>query len=616
MQFTHKPNEYIETLNEYRVLEQTEFKPTDSKEKIISCLKEISSKKRIIAEKLNAIINEYIVPFEEGREKIDAESVKTLEAFSQSLLVPGTTFSMDAAITLRLSRLLYSYYHDIRDLEKTVFYISLGNLHEVILEMGQSEFDFMSFPKLCEEYLEIFGELSPVSQAQLLNAYAFRCQTNTEEGYNILIDLYPETEKKMRKCIDMMQDKAVGENALFVLNSNFANVFNEMCKRNAYRVRQGKASKYNIDREKFRYLLEQPLKEAEERYGNTGQDRTNILQVKVVSELTFFNLGLISFDELLAKFDEVVSLGKEMEIAFEAELITGYNYLETLYFFSPYSFEETMSLAKKKISAIMPRILEIKKQRDFRYAHYVLAFVSCSNYFCDFAEFYENALALTVYADKALYVHTEMVKEISHLLLEKMLTESPEYVKGVCGHDLDYILGHKAEMLELMDQCAMCHDIGKHFLIDIVSNSSRKLTDDEFAVIKLHPKNFETVYARDFSESQRQKCVRDCAMLHHRWHNGQGGYPNLPHTENRPFIDIIAIADSLDAATDFIGRPYGADKTIDDLVGEFIEMGGSRYSKEVAELLCKPEVKAEVSRIITERREEVNYRIYAFNSIG
>ena len=202
------------------------------------------------------------------------------------------------------------------------------------------------------------------------------------------------------------------------------------------------------------------------------------------------------------------------------------------------------------------------------------------------------------------------------MLLEKILAEKPEYVNGICGHDMDYILGHKEEMLELMDQCAMCHDIGKHFLIEIVSNSSRKLTDDEFSVIKLHPRNFETVYARDFSESRRQKCVRDCAMLHHRWHNGQGGYPDLPHTENRPYVDIIAIADSLDAATDFIGRPYGAGKTIDDLSKEFIEMGGTRYSKEVAEFLCEPEVKAAVAEIITGRREEVNYRIYAFNSIN
>ena len=116
-------------------------------------------------------------------------------------------------------------------------------------------------------------------------------------------------------------------------------------------------------------------------------------------------------------------------------------------------------------------------------------------------------------------------------------------------------------------------------------------------------------------ETEELKCIRDCALLHHRWHNGQGGYPDIPTTKNMPFADILAIADSLDAATDSIGRPYGIGKTLDDLIGEFLEMGGTRYSREVAEVLAKPDVRDAVNEIITKRREEVNYRIYAFNEI-
>ena len=80
-------------------------------------------------------------------------------------------------------------------------------------------------------------------------------------------------------------------------------------------------------------------------------------------------------------------------------------------------------------------------------------------------------------------------------------------------------------------------------------------------------------------------------------------------------MDILSIADSLDAATDYIGRPYGTGKTLDDLIAEFIDMGGTRYSLEVAELLKKPEIHDAVSKIITDRRGEVNYKIYAFNEI-
>ena len=236
--------------------------------------------------------------------------------------------------------------------------------------------------------------------------------------------------------------------------------------------------------------------------------------------------------------------------------------------------------------------------------------------FGSFDDFYEVVLAFTVYGDKALYVHTVMVKEICHLILERMLEEDPGYLKGVCGWSVDHILEHADEVLELMDRCAMCHDIGKHFIIEIVSNSSRRLTEEEFRLIKLHPQNYEIVCERDHDESPQQKCIRDCALLHHRWHNGKGGYPEIPQTENQPFVDILSVADSLDAATDFIGRPYGTGKTLDDLIGEFMEMGGSRYSRRVAEILCEPEIKERVAKILTDGREEVNYHVYAKFKVG
>ena len=258
----------------------------------------------------------------------------------------------------------------------------------------------------------------------------------------------------------------------------------------------------------------------------------------------------------------------------------------------------------------MPRIVENKRKKQFQFAYGVLGFLNAASLFGDFLDFYDIVLAFTVYADKALYVHTEMVKEISCVLLTNILEEKPELMDGVCGWDTEYICAHKEEVLDLMEKCAMCHDIGKHYIIEIVSNSSRRLTDEEFEFIKTHPGNFDIVCEKEHKQSTKLKCVRDCALLHHRWHNGQGGYPALPQTENRPFVDILAIADSLDAATDSIGRPYGKGKSLDDLIREFLDMGGTRYSREVAEILSEPQIKAAVQEIITTRREEVNYRIY------
>ena len=120
----------------------------------------------------------------------------------------------------------------------------------------------------------------------------------------------------------------------------------------------------------------------------------------------------------------------------------------------------------------------------------------------------------------------------------------------------------------LLSVCAG-HNIGKYFCIDIVSNSSRRLTDDEFEIIKHHPLNFSAIYQGEMTPEF--ECIRDCALLHHRWFNEAGGYPREKHTANKPFVNILTIADCIDAATDNIGRPYGMGKTLEDLIQEFDE---------------------------------------------
>lgn len=159
-----------------------------------------------------------------------------------------------------------------------------------------------------------------------------------------------------------------------------------------------------------------------------------------------------------------------------------------------------------------------------------------------------------------------------------------------------------------MEDCALFHDIGKYFCLDYVSNSSRNLTDDEFAVIKAHSANFSRVYQGKMNEEIR--CIYDCALLHHLWYNGEGGYPAAKHTCNKPFVNILSIADSLDAATDNIGRPYGLGKTISDLMEEFDAQKDTRYSGYVSELLHDDELKGTLSYIICEKRKDINYQVY------
>ena len=154
----------------------------------------------------------------------------------------------------------------------------------------------------------------------------------------------------------------------------------------------------------------------------------------------------------------------------------------------------------------------------------------------------------------------------------------------------------------------MFHDIGKYFCLDYVSNSYRNITDDEYEIIKTHTTNFEKVYQG--MNTPEIICIKDCAFLHHRWYNEKGGYPQISHTENKPFVNILSIADSIDAATDQIGRPYGKENSLEGLIEEFCSAGDARYSAYVSNLLRVDEIKEKINYLITEGRKEINYRIY------
>ena len=196
-----------------------------------------------------------------------------------------------------------------------------------------------------------------------------------------------------------------------------------------------------------------------------------------------------------------------------------------------------------------------------------------------------------------------------------MIEQMPEAFDGVAGRDAAYIRAHPAEMRQLLSDCCMFHDIGKFFILDIVENSMRRLTKEEFRLIRDHPGNFENIYRASGVQDEQVRCIRDCALAHHVWHDGTRGYPDVPRTKNRPFVDILAIADGIDAATDFLGRPYKPGKTLEQLIGEFRAGAGTQYGPEAVSALSDPALQERLRYLIGDGRREINYQIYAFNEI-
>ena len=99
--------------------------------------------------------------------------------------------------------------------------------------------------------------------------------------------------------------------------------------------------------------------------------------------------------------------------------------------------------------------------------------------------------------------------------------------------------------LDILTCCGLFHDIGKMAIPDEVLNKPGKLTDEEFALIKSHPKTgYEILRNKDIDTR-----IKQAALMHHERYDGTG-YPNgLASEFLADFAMIVAIADVYDAMT-------------------------------------------------------------------
>ncbi len=205
------------------------------------------------------------------------------------------------------------------------------------------------------------------------------------------------------------------------------------------------------------------------------------------------------------------------------------------------------------------------------------------------------------------YVHSRMVADISRLICDAMIEKSPESFKGAvnAGDGAD-IKDKREKILDYIYHAALCHDFGKIPMIDTISVYGRKLFDSEFALLKHHPQvGYEMLLSHDSTKE-----YADAALRHHVWFDGSRGYPELEGSIDgsiKIYIDIISIADSIDAATDSIGRSYTTGKSIEEILSEITEDAGTRYSDVVGKVITLPDVQSNLSAFLMSGRRE-NYK--------
>jgi len=164
------------------------------------------------------------------------------------------------------------------------------------------------------------------------------------------------------------------------------------------------------------------------------------------------------------------------------------------------------------------------------------------------------------------------------------------------------------EEIILVGLGGMLHDIGKVKINTHIINKPDKLDDDEFRMIKNHPK-----YGYDLlTENNCTTCsefdlniLKRVVFEHHENYNGTGYPSKLEGNDIHLFARIVAIADFFDAIT--TKRSYHEVLNTEDALNVMAKTVGKKIDPDLFEAFCKSVRTTMTSKVSKENRELPEY---------
>jgi len=583
---------YLVNLREYLKIDDSAFGLSVNKEELIKELKRVYDREREIMLDNNAIIQDTYTKYVKGEAELTYDGFKILKEFTNNLLT--TTKNFDTPLAYSIHQLLYDYAKKNDMLNEAI---------EELYYLGITAWQ-----------LSTFGIKSPVTM-ELINEYKEKFSEMSDEGKTFLIRAYGNITLQHTNFSDVRIMREIVEGFIDFLDyveDNYNLDFNFNASRLAiymngytsinYMLEHDDMAPENID---FVYRCSE---KAVNLIGVVGATNTSRYNVEHSYRVASYYKGIISYEELIEylRVNTIPPENATYADKYRTIMWFGIRYLSKVC-----KDKESVDMAdvQRRVDGIMDFIkTDGINSMSTSVDRSILDFIKEFCLFLPTDEIKKILLEITVSRHAATVIHVYGVTEIYNIILEYMLDNNPEYFVGILdGFTLEDVKNRKEEIKSVGRDMALFHDIGKHSIIRIISNSSRRLFDFEFNALKTHVTyGYQMIKSVNFNQA-----IKDGILYHHKWYNNEGGYPSESDLScNKPLVDILSVADSIDAATDKYGRSYAFAKTLKALLDEFNCFKNTRYSAAVIEALETPEVFDRVNDFIENKRVDMIYDVY------
>lgn len=159
-------------------------------------------------------------------------------------------------------------------------------------------------------------------------------------------------------------------------------------------------------------------------------------------------------------------------------------------------------------------------------------------------------------------------------------------------------LGWDEDKLKQCEMGGVLHDVGKIAVPDSILNKPGRLTDEEFALMKIHPEKG----AHLLQDVSRLSPLIPYCLYHHERFDGKG-YPYGLKGEDIPIEGrVVAVADTFDAMTS--SRPYRKGMDPEIAVAEIEKNKGTQFDPDCADALVKAYRDGKLSHILQRYHED------------